>query len=511
MRLAGVLLEAPAGRCELDVALVADEQRDAELLLQTLDRPAQGRRADVALLGRSREAQRPREMRGTGGGRCPCSLFHSTQYECCIYCAGRDSRDGVQGDERRPGGSHDRAVHVQALRGRDLRARRQDRGATSAVDGTCSRKLPDAFEGIERIGVIGWGSQGPAQAQNLRDSLDGSNIKVDDRPAVRTRRRPSEARAAGFSEKDGTLGEVFEVVEDSDLVLLLIADAAQAELYPEVFKRDAQAARRSACPTGSCSASWRTRARRSRRASTSSACVRRGWARRCAGCTSRAREINGAGINCSFAVEQDVDGRATDIALAWAIAPRLPVHVPDDADVRVQVGHLRRARDPARRGVGDRRVALPPLHLAGRVAGGRVRAVVRVDHRSDLARDLARGDHRRSTTGWTTRSARSSRRRTTRRTTRPSRCSPRSTTTSPRGPRSARSCMAGKRLERFPMPAIEGTRMWEVGERVRADARHARDAARSVHGRRVLRRRDGADRPARRARATRGRRSRTSR
>jgi ketol-acid reductoisomerase len=31
------------------------------------------------------------------------------------------------------------------------------------------------------------------------------------------------------------------------------------------------------------------------------------------------REINGAGINCSFAVEQDVDGRATDIALAWAI------------------------------------------------------------------------------------------------------------------------------------------------------------------------------------------------
>ena len=31
------------------------------------------------------------------------------------------------------------------------------------------------------------------------------------------------------------------------------------------------------------------------------------------------REINGAGINCSFAVEQDIDGRATDIALAWAV------------------------------------------------------------------------------------------------------------------------------------------------------------------------------------------------
>ncbi|XP_060211425.1 ketol-acid reductoisomerase, chloroplastic-like [Lycium barbarum] len=31
--------------------------------------------------------------------------------------------------------------------------------------------LPDAFKGIKQIGIIGWGSQGPAQAQNLRDSL----------------------------------------------------------------------------------------------------------------------------------------------------------------------------------------------------------------------------------------------------------------------------------------------------------------------------------------------------
>jgi len=40
--------------------------------------------------------------------------------------------------------------------------------------------LPDAFKGIKQIGVIGWGSQGPAQAQNLRDSLAEakSDIKV---------------------------------------------------------------------------------------------------------------------------------------------------------------------------------------------------------------------------------------------------------------------------------------------------------------------------------------------
>src|SRR5215470_15019001 len=38
--------------------------------------------------------------------------------------------------------------------------------------------LPKAFEGVKQIGVIGWGSQGPAQAQNLRDSLVGTGIKV---------------------------------------------------------------------------------------------------------------------------------------------------------------------------------------------------------------------------------------------------------------------------------------------------------------------------------------------
>ena len=38
--------------------------------------------------------------------------------------------------------------------------------------------LPRALEGIRQIGVIGWSSQGPAQAQNLRDSLAGTGITV---------------------------------------------------------------------------------------------------------------------------------------------------------------------------------------------------------------------------------------------------------------------------------------------------------------------------------------------
>ena len=35
-------------------------------------------------------------------------------------------------------------------------------------------KLPEALKDIDQIGVIGWGSQGPAQAQNLRESLEGT-------------------------------------------------------------------------------------------------------------------------------------------------------------------------------------------------------------------------------------------------------------------------------------------------------------------------------------------------
>lgn len=87
--------------------------------------------------------------------------------------------------------------------------------------------LPKAFEGIKQIGVIGWSSQGPAQARNLRDSLAGSGIRVKvglraDSPSI------ASAESVGFSRAGGTLGEMCQDIAESDLVLLLIADGAQA-------------------------------------------------------------------------------------------------------------------------------------------------------------------------------------------------------------------------------------------------------------------------------------------
>jgi ketol-acid reductoisomerase len=182
--------------------------------------------------------------------------------------------------------------------------------------------LEKAFAGIQQIGVIGWGSQGPAQAQNLKDSLEGTSIKV----AVGLREGSSSmagAREAGFSETDGSLGEMYKVIRESDMVVLLISDAAQAENYQAVFDNMKDGATLGlshgfllgylesigkhfpkninvvgVCPKGM------------------GPSVRRLYV--------QGKKVNGAGINSSFAVEQDIDGKATDQALGWAVAVGAP-------------------------------------------------------------------------------------------------------------------------------------------------------------------------------------------
>ncbi|KAI5590827.1 hypothetical protein BDE02_04G036800 [Populus trichocarpa] len=180
--------------------------------------------------------------------------------------------------------------------------------------------LPDAFKGIKQIGVLGWGSQGPAQAQNLRDSLAEAKSDIKVKIGLRKGSRSfAEARAAGFTEENGTLGDIWETVSGSDLVLLLISDAAQADNYEKVFSRmkpnsilglshgfllghlqsmgldfPKNISVIAVCPKGM------------------GPSVRRLYV--------QGKEVNGAGINSSFAVHQDVDGRTTDVALGWSVA-----------------------------------------------------------------------------------------------------------------------------------------------------------------------------------------------
>jgi ketol-acid reductoisomerase len=182
--------------------------------------------------------------------------------------------------------------------------------------------LPTALAGISQIGVIGWGSQGPAQAQNLRESLTGTSIRV----AVGLRAGSeslAEARAAGFSEADGTLGEMFSVVSTSDLVILLISDAAQAQLHKQVF----DALRPGATlglSHGFLLAYLETIGSRFPPGHNVIAVCPKGMGPSVRRLYEQGRDVNGAGINTSFAVEQDIDGRATDIALAWSVGLGAP-------------------------------------------------------------------------------------------------------------------------------------------------------------------------------------------
>src|SRR6516164_9763975 len=94
--------------------------------------------------------------------------------------------------------------------------------------------LPKAFAGIEQIGVIGWSSQGPAQAQNLRESLAGSGIRVKVGLRADSQSIPN-VENAGFTDANGMRGEMYDVIASSDLVLLLISDAAQADNYDRIM------------------------------------------------------------------------------------------------------------------------------------------------------------------------------------------------------------------------------------------------------------------------------------
>jgi ketol-acid reductoisomerase len=182
--------------------------------------------------------------------------------------------------------------------------------------------LPKALAGIRQIGVIGWGSQGPAQAQNLRESLEGTGIRV----GVGLREGSesfAEARAAGFSEKDGTLGEMFSVIRGSDLTILLISDAAQAQLYTQVFKA-LRAGSTLGLSHGFLLGYLETTGERFPASVNVIAVCPKGMGPSVRRLYEQGREVNGAGINTSFAVEQDLDGKATDVALAWSVALGAP-------------------------------------------------------------------------------------------------------------------------------------------------------------------------------------------
>jgi ketol-acid reductoisomerase len=179
------------------------------------------------------------------------------------------------------------------------------------------------------------------------------------------------------------------------------------------------------------------------------------------------REINGAGINASFAVEQDIDGRATDIALAWSVGLGAPYTFKTTmeseyrSDIYGERGillgaaygiveclyrrYVEQGADPISAferscesitGPIARTISHDGIDGLYRMFEGEQKAefdkgyaaayAPALEILAEIYDEVASGNEIRSVV------------------------------------------LAGKRLEEFPMPTIDGTRMWKVGAEVRA-------------------------------------------
>lgn len=169
--------------------------------------------------------------------------------------------------------------------------------------------------GVREIVVLGWGSQGPAQAPNFRDTLAeiGSSARI--RVGLRVG-SDSEAKAMGTGME---VIEMIEGVSAADLVICLINDAGQVAQYHDIvaamkpgstlgfshgfligfLESIGEALRDDINVVGVCPKGMGPSLRR---------------------LYLQGKDVGGAGINSSIAVEQDATGHAWDIAIAWAVA-----------------------------------------------------------------------------------------------------------------------------------------------------------------------------------------------
>ena len=105
-------------------------------------------------------------------------------------------------------------------------------------DHSLFKKVPSLFEGIKNIGVIGWGSQGSAQAQNLRDSLKKSDIDI----TVGLRKKSDEVEKLNFKQDT-----IHNVLQKSDLNILLISDYGQVQMVDDIIYKSWIQCKRNSC------------------------------------------------------------------------------------------------------------------------------------------------------------------------------------------------------------------------------------------------------------------------
>ena len=149
------------------------------------------------------------------------------------------------------------------------------------------------------IAIIGYGSQGHAHALNLRDS--GCNVIIGLRPG---------GKSWPVAEKDGfQVYPVAEAAKKADIVMMLINDEVQAEVYRKEIAPNLEAGNALAFAHG-----FNIRYKQIVPPADIDVFMA---APKGPGHTVRSTYVAGKGVPCLIAVEQDATGKAYDIALAY--------------------------------------------------------------------------------------------------------------------------------------------------------------------------------------------------
>jgi ketol-acid reductoisomerase len=155
----------------------------------------------------------------------------------------------------------------------------------------------------KKVAVIGYGSQGHAHAQNMKDS-GVKNVIIGLRDGSAT---AAKAKAAGFEVLDPA-----KAVADADVVMILVPDEHQADLYRDVLEANLKKGAALAFAHGLNVHFGLIKPR----ADLDVFMV----APKGPGHTVRGEYQKGGGVPCLIAIAQDASGKAKDIALSYASA-----------------------------------------------------------------------------------------------------------------------------------------------------------------------------------------------
>ena len=158
----------------------------------------------------------------------------------------------------------------------------------------------------ETIAVIGYGIQGPGQAGNLRDN--GFNVIVGQRPGTTYDKAVADGWVPGE-----TLFSIEGAAHRGTIVCMLLSDAGQIAAWPTI--KPHLTAGKTLYYSHGFAINWSNRTGVVPPADIDVILV----APKGSGTSLRTMFLEGRGLNCSYAVYQDVSGRAEEKTLAFGI------------------------------------------------------------------------------------------------------------------------------------------------------------------------------------------------